>query len=42
MLGACLRHDVRGSGKHEQILPLTPTLSPQAGRGGSRLSAWSS
>jgi error-prone DNA polymerase len=35
MLKACLRHGVRGRSISQcQPLPLTPTLSPQAGRGG--------
>jgi len=35
----CLRHEVRGRGKHQAqslLLPLTLTLSPQAGRGNPR------
>jgi len=35
---ACFQHDVRGGDKHHQLRPpLTPTLSPQAGRGGRSL-----
>ncbi len=37
MAEPCLRHEVRGSHKPQrQILPLTLTLSPQAGRGDSK------